>query len=327
MEYFALDTWRTPWAVCPDAVPTISRLMTGDLARRIEAALPRVRAEATSERRSGGTVAVIPLRGVITPRASLLSLLTGGGGLQEFRSQLREAVASEDVDKILLDIDSPGGSTALLTETAAEIRAAREVKPIVAIANTMAASAAYQLGSQANEMIVTPSGFVGSIGTYVVHEDFSGLNEKLGVQVTYISAGKYKVEGNPDEPLTDEAREYAQSVVDTHYGDFLSDVAEGRGTSAEEVRDGYGEGRVLTAQNALDAGMVDRVESYEHTLVRMTSAEAAEPAPALIGKELQRTPSAEGKQADNEPPNAPQVAEEEARRISRLQAEHPIHVP
>ena len=329
MEHFALDNWRTPWAVCPEVVPTLSRLLVGDLTK-IEAALTRTRAETPGESRSG-SVAVIPLRGVITPRASLLSLLTGGGGgLEEFRGRLRAVVASDDVDSVVLDIDSPGGSTSLIAETAAEIRAAREIKPIVAVANTMAASAAYWLGAQANEMVATPSGLVGSIGSYLVHEDVSGALEDAGVKVTHIFAGKYKTEGNPAEPLSDEARAYAQSVVDENYGDFLADVAKGRGATVATVRDSYGEGRVLTARNALEAGMVDRVESIEHTLARLTSPEPARPAPALIAEanQLERPPAAQEsdpEHADNERPNA--EAEEGARRIRQLSAEHPIHVP
>jgi signal peptide peptidase SppA len=207
---------------------------------------------------------VIPLTGVLTPRYSFLSyLFGGGGGLVDFRDAFREALNSPDVGAIVLDVDSPGGLIDLVPETAAEIRDARGTKPIVAVANTMAASGAYWIAAQADELVVTPSGSVGSIGVYMVHEDWSGFNEQQGIQPTYISAGKYKTEGNPDEPLSDEARADWQQEVDDLYAMFVADVAAGRGVTAEQVRDGYGEGRTLLADRALAAGMVDRVDTIE----------------------------------------------------------------
>jgi signal peptide peptidase SppA len=166
-------------------------------------------------------------------------------------------------------VDSPGGVTDLVPETAAEIRAARERKPITAVANTMAASAAYWLASQASEVVVTPSGWLGSIGVYMLHVDWSGNNAQIGVKPTYISAGKYKTEGNPEEPLSESAREHMQEDVDRFYSMFLSDVALGRGVDVETVRADFGEGRVLLAEPSLQAGMADRVETFEDAVARL----------------------------------------------------------
>jgi capsid assembly protease len=210
-------------------------------------------------------VAVIPLQGIITPRPSFLSLLFGygGGGLEGFRRRFRDALADEDVSAIVLDVHSPGGSVSLVPETAAELRAARGRKPIVTVCNTMAASAAYWIGAQADELVVTPSGFAGSIGVLLVHRDYSGMNADLGVAPTYITAGKYKAEANPDYPLGDEARAALQAEVDDFYRMFVDDVAAGRATTPAAVRAGYGEGRVLTAQPAVDADLVDRIATID----------------------------------------------------------------
>lgn len=218
----------------------------------------------------GGAVAVIPLRGIITPRPSFFSLLFGGGGgLMGFRQDLEEAADDDEVASILIDVDSPGGLVDLVPETAAVVRDVRARKPVVAVANTRAASAAYWLASQANEVAVTRSGDVGSIGVYLEHTDWSGWNEKEGLAVTYISAGEFKTEGNPDQPLSDDAREHLQEVVDESYGMFVGDVAAGRGVEESAVREGYGRGRVLSAQAALGEGMVDSVESFDQVLARM----------------------------------------------------------
>lgn len=277
------DARRQVWAVRADFWDSFARLVALDY-------LPVTGAQATDIRaatRSNGrppkrsAVAVVPLQGLITPKPSILSMLFGGGGgLQSFRESLAGAVADDDVDAIILDVDSPGGSTALVPETAAEIRAAREVKPVVAVANTDAGSAAYWLAAQADEVIATPSGMVGSVGAYIIHLDYSGMNEQLGIEPTYISAGRFKLEGNPDAALDDDAREHFQEVVDTAYGQFVGDLSAGRGVPEKTIRRGYGEGRMMTAQSALEAGLVDRIDTLEATAARLLSGDVSAPAGA-----------------------------------------------
>lgn len=221
-----------------------------------------------SGRRTG--VAVIPLRGVITPRASYFSLMLGGGyGLQGFRSAMRAAIADDEIGAVVIDVDSPGGSCALVTETAQELRSMRGAKPIVAVANTMCASAAYEIAVQADEVVVTPSGLVGSIGVYCVHIDWSAWNERFGIDPTYVYAGRYKVEANEDEPLSDDAHQALQKRVDELYAKFVTDVAKGRGVSPKAVRQGFGEGRVVGADEAVSLGMADRVGTFEETVTRL----------------------------------------------------------
>jgi signal peptide peptidase SppA len=153
-------------------------------------------------------------------------------------------------------------------EAAADIRAAREVKPVISSVNVDAGSAAYWLASQASEVSITPSGMAGSIGAFMLHLDFSGMNEKQGIEPTYVSAGRFKVEGNPDEPLSDEGEAYLQGIVDETFATFVRDVAEGRGITEKSVRQGFGEGRMVTAEPALEAGMVDRIETFEEAVAR-----------------------------------------------------------
>jgi capsid assembly protease len=216
-----------------------------------------------------GTVAVLPLQGVLMPRASLMTQYSGGTSVQDFVAALQAAVANENVGAVLIDINSPGGSTDMVPEAAQAIRDARGSKPIEAVANCDAASAAYWLGSQADSLSVTPSGMVGSVGVICCHQDFSGQLEQDGVKVTLIHAGRFKTEGNPYEPLTEAAQANLQATVDEYYGMFVGDVAQGRGVSKKAVIDGYGEGRMLTASAALDAGMVDRVETFDAAFARL----------------------------------------------------------
>jgi signal peptide peptidase SppA len=178
-------------------------------------------------------------------------------------------VADDSVGGILIDIDSPGGSVFGVQELANEIYQARSQKPVIAIANSLAASAAYWIGSSASELYVTPGGEVGSIGVFAAHQNRAKALEAQGVETTLISAGKYKVEGSPFGPLSDEAKAFMQTRIDAHYGAFTRDVARNLGTNVDAVRSGMGEGRTLGAQAAKAAGMVTGVMTFDQVLQKM----------------------------------------------------------
>src|SRR5208283_803764 len=117
-------------------------------------------------------------------------------------------------------------------------------------ADSLAASAAYWIGSAAGELSVSPSGEVGSIGILSVHADYSRAEDAAGVGVTIVSSGKYKTEGNEHEPLGDTARAALQDRVSAYGRMFIRAVARNRGASFADVHDGYGEGRVVGASDA-----------------------------------------------------------------------------
>ncbi len=231
------------------------------------------RRDAAASASGGGGVAVIPVFGVIAHRAHMVESISGPGGTstEKLSAKIDAAVASSDVGAIVLDIDSPGGAVPGTQELVDKVHAARAAKPIIAVANSLAASAAYHIGSAATELVMTPSGTVGSIGVLAVHQDRSAELAVKGHKLTMISAGRYKTEGNSSEPLSDEAREQIQAMVDQAYGVMLKSIARNRGISVEAVRSGYGEGRVFSAQDALARGMVDRVATLEETIARMAN--------------------------------------------------------
>lgn len=261
---------ETPWAILPGKLADImdfvafkaqgGELTAAQVRERLGAASDRPRAQ------SSGEVAVLPIVGTIAHRAGLLNEASGGTSVQGLMSQFRALVRDPDISAIVLDVDSPGGAVAGIDEFAAEIYRARGTKPIVAVANTVMASAAYWLGSAADEVVATPSALVGSIGVIGAHEDQTGLYEKMGVKVSLISAGKYKAENNPFEPLTDEGRAYLQTRVDESYGRFTRAVARQRSVPVDSVRNGYGEGRVVGADEAVKLGMVDRIATIDEVI-------------------------------------------------------------
>ena len=275
-EYLA-----TPWALMPErlnAVTAVIARWSGD-ARASDEVMRNIAADrnARDARRqssvsnSGGGIAVLPLYGIVTQRGNMVDDVSGPGtaSTQQFSNILRAALQDETVSQILIDIDSPGGSVYGVAELADEIVSARAKKPVVAIANSLAASAAYWIGCSASEFYVTPGGEVGSIGVWQAHQDYSKAMDEAGVKTTLISAGKFKVEGNPYAPLDEEAQGFMQSRVDDYYAAFTKAVAKGRGVPISQVRDGMGQGRVLGADAALASSMVDGIATFDDVVKKM----------------------------------------------------------
>ena len=228
---------------------------------------------AHSAPKSSGAVAVVPLHGIISHHIRQVQDISGPGGtsVEGFRKTLRAALSADEVGSVVIDIDSPGGSVEGVQELADEILSLRGDKPIVAVANALAASAAFWIGAAADEFSVIPSGQVGSIGVFAAHEDISQRLEDEGVKVTLVHAGKHKVEGNPFQPLGEEAEAHIQERVDATFEKFVAAVANGRGVDIKTVEKDFGQGRLVDADQALSSGMVDRIETLEQAINRMRS--------------------------------------------------------
>lgn len=256
-----IELLSRPWALMPDRIAEITasivRAMSG-----VEQFTSGPVEKSTRPKTKG--VAVIPIAGVITPRSDWW-----GTSVRTIRNEFRKALADDSVDSILLQVDSPGGSVFNVDELSQEIFEARGRKPVVAVADSLAASAAYYLASAADQLYMTPSGLVGSIGVYTAHVDWSQMLSNDGIKVTLISAGKYKVEGNPYEPLTDEARAAIQKDVDRYYSMFVGAVSRNRNVPKEAIPGGFGEGRVVGAGEAVAGGMVDGVRTFDQALTAM----------------------------------------------------------
>lgn len=218
--------------------------------------------------RKVGRVALIPLRGVIANRMSLMGDISGGTSNEALASAFQLAMRDEEVKAIVFDVDSPGGMVSGTDELSGMIAAARGVKPIIAHVNATAASAAYWSITGADEIVVAPSGSVGSIGILGVHDDVSQAMEKVGVRKTLISAGKFKTAGSPFAPLDDETRARMQARVNASYDRFVARVASNRRVAESRVRNGFGQGDMVDAEAAVAEGMADRVATLDETLQR-----------------------------------------------------------
>jgi signal peptide peptidase SppA len=237
-------------------------------------AISGVRAEAPRAiRATKGKVGVIPIYGPVAQRMTSEMEKAGGTPLDFVSAALDALLGNASVGAIVLRIDSPGGSVDGVQELADKIFAARAEKPIYAIADSCAASAALWLASAATMFISTPAGggyTVGSCGVYVLHVDESEALEKEGLKVTFISAGKYKTEMNSYGAPSEEAIAAVETMVAGIYDNFVGALARNRGDTPANVRANYGQGRMLTAEKALAVGMIDRVMSYETLIAKLT---------------------------------------------------------
>lgn len=258
-----------PWMITPDALKMMleifdahlsGTLTTDEIKARMAIVESRVGEQAT---RREGKIGVLNITGPIFPKANLMTEMSGATSVEQFRSDFRAMMSDDSVDSILLDVDSPGGFSDQIEEMAAEIRQARESKPVYSIANTAANSAAYYLASQATKMYATPSGQIGSIGTYMVHVDESRREQDAGIDKTIIKAGRFKA--LTEEALTSEGRAYLQEYVNEANERFISDVAEGRNLSVDDVRK-FADGRVFNAASAYNNRMIDGMRTFDQVV-------------------------------------------------------------
>lgn len=290
-ENIIARVYNQPHLIHPDKLEAIRRVVTARaLGLTVDAAsIAAARAERQAQQKdtrflaaagSGGatsvqrSVAVLPIMGTLAMRMDMMEEASGGASTEAIGRQFDALMKDDTVGCILLNVHSPGGEGFGITELANKIFNARGQKPVCAICNAEMASAALWLGLAANEVSITPSGWIGSLGVYLCHTDLSAQNEELGRKVTYISAGKYKTEMTDSQPLPADAQAYYQSMVDDIYDGFVTDVARFRGTSQANVKDNYGQGRMMRADQAMKCGMVDRVETFDDCLARLSGARA-----------------------------------------------------
>lgn len=266
-----LDIMTAPWMISREKLAEIRGIyqthMRGDKidTKAIESQL----AIAIGENKERGQydirngVAVIPIVGVISKELSLFSFFFDGVSTRGTALMIKDALADDEVESILLDIDSPGGTVDGTQELAELIYSSRGQKPIIAYTDGMMASAAYYIGAAADKIYISgdmPD--IGSIGVVMTHLDYSKSDEMYGYKETDIFAGKYKRITTGNRPLTEEGKEYLQDQVDYVYSIFVNDVAKYRGVSVEDAL-AMADGKIFIGRQALDAGLVDGVATYD----------------------------------------------------------------
>lgn len=202
--------------------------------------------------------AVVPIQGMIVPKMSGVRLCMQGTSMDRLTARMRELKGNGDVQNVVLDIHSGGGSALGVPEAAQAIKELAAVKPVTASINMIAGSAAYWLASAANKRFITQSGIAGSIGVYAIVANQAKRLEDEGIDARILRAGKFKAMPNGIEAFTDDDPGLAlvQQGVDRIYTEFTEVISTNLGISMSEAKE-LADGSTKTGKAAIDAGLAD----------------------------------------------------------------------
>lgn len=213
-------------------------------------------------------IAVIPIIGTLMHRPSWSYYYRSSANYLSIADMVLDAVTDSKIKAVLLEVDSHGGMAAGCLDLAESIQSMRGVKPIWASVNQTACSAGFALAGSVDRVEIAESAKAGSIGVMAVHWDYSKALEKWGEKVTYLYAGKHKIDGATTMPLTEQARKEFMASIEAEYERFCNVVAAGRGMDVNKVR--ATEAAVFRGKAAVDAGLADQVATFEETMMSIT---------------------------------------------------------
>lgn len=255
----------------------------------------------TERRRAGYVVrngiGIIGVHGPLMHRLLASDYPSGGPTTYaEIRRAFDTALDDDTVQQIVLDIDSPGGEVNGCFDLAEHLYQNRGKKPITAMVDEAAYSAAYLLASAAGRIVVPRTGGVGSVGVIATHVDQSAWNEKTGLRVTHVIAGARKADFSPHHPLTEEAVVRLQEMVNDNYQLFVATVARNRGMSKQAVIET--EAGIFAGKKAVAIGLADEVAAVDKTMARLARAKGGMIMPGTKAEQEQgaaaeATPAAE----------------------------------
>jgi len=204
-----------------------------------------------------GSTAVIPVSGPIFPKSNLMTAISGATSIEVLARDIDAAVHNDEISKIILDIDSPGGHVTGVNEMANMIREFSKEKEIIGYVSGTGASAAYWLASACSEIVVDATSRLGSIGVVVAYPKESGDTVEI---VNSASPNK-----RPDI-TTDEGKKVVVEQMDALADVFIASVANFRNTTVKKVMSDFGRGGILIGEHAVNVGMADRLGSFEQLL-------------------------------------------------------------
>lgn len=293
--------------------PDAEKLLPEPEASRFKGGYRRPSGESTRYTRISGDTALVSITGSLVNRGAWIGAYSGLTSYEGIGAQIDEIADDRSIRHVAIDIDSYGGEATGMDGLAAKIRALRRTKYVVAIVNDVAASAGYGIASAADEIVVSPTSIVGSIGVVMLHLDRSGELQSKGIRPTLIHAGAKKVDGNPFGPLPENVRADMQKDVMAFYDQFLAAVEAGRGKrrlSAEKAR--KTEADTFIGQEAISLGLADRMASLDEVLADLSRPNRAAGQRNQRGTKMDRS--------DLPAPNAGDVSETSL-RAARLDGE------
>jgi len=268
-----IDILTSPWAIVPEKLYEIQEIYSTHLRGEkidISAIEAKIGAAAQGDDEPYQVVnsmAVIPIQGVIAKHMNMFSRISGGVSTELVARDINSAAHDPDINGILLDIDSPGGTVDGTLELAQTVFQARAQKPVIAYTDGIMASAAYWIGSAAERVFISgDTVHVGSIGVVATHVDYSAYEKRVGIKTTEIYAGKYKRIASEHKPLSKEGKQTIQDRVDYIYSVFVDAVATQRGQTPEAVLEKMADGRLFIGRQAIAARLVDGVSTIDRLI-------------------------------------------------------------
>ena len=261
LPYLASRLYGTPLLVARPKLEIILGVVARKLAGDTLATPPPANVDAgmTGGLQNLEGIAVIPVLGTLVRRSSYIGAASGLTSYHDIEAMAEAAFADPMVKAVLLEIDSSGGEAGGVFDLAQRLRALSQTsgKPLWAIADEAALSAAYAIACAADRLWLTRTAEVGSIGVVAVHVDESVADAKAGMSYTFLHAGAHKVDGHPHAPLPAPVAADIQADIEQLHTQFISLVAGFRRLTPEAIRDT--EARVYRGEAALQAGLADQI--------------------------------------------------------------------
>jgi len=214
-------------------------------------------------------VGTVKVHGSLTSTDSPWNALFGMTSYNEIRNGIIEAIENEDVTRIILDVDTPGGDAKGVSDLSDFITVARQHKSIDSFISGSAFSAGYWIASATDKLYGPKMSESGSIGVIAVLMNYSKAMKDAGYEVTVFRGGKYKALGNPYEKLTDTAKKIYQKKIDAMEGFFLDAVSENRSIPRNKVKSQVGEGLTFFAEESVQNGLMDEVITFDQFFNRL----------------------------------------------------------
>ena len=286
LPYLASRLYGTPLLVARPKLEIILGVVARKLAGDTLATPPPANVDAgmTGGLQNLEGIAVIPVLGTLVRRSSYIGAASGLTSYHDIESMADQAFSDPMVKAVLLEIDSSGGEAGGVFDLAQRLRALSQTsgKPLWAIADEAALSAAYAIACTADRLWLTRTAEVGSIGVVAVHVDESVADAKAGMSYTFLHAGAHKVDGHPHAPLPAPVAADIQADIEQLHTQFISLVAGFRRLTPEAIRDT--EARVYRGEAALQAGLADQIGTRAEAITALQRQLAMSAGRSLVNK-------------------------------------------
>lgn len=299
-----------PWAITETALHTILEVAAreNEAPEAVAAKLGRQLQNSYNATERDG-VAIIPVTGPLFRYANIFTAISGASSYELIARDFMSALENPQITSIILDIDSPGGEVNGVSELASMIFDARGTKPVIAYASGDAASGAYWIASAADEIVVSETSALGSIGVVGIYRGKSAKESTETVEIVSSQSPHKRL-----DPMSDDGRAKLQTRIDSMADVFVSTIARNRSVTPDHVLEHYGGGDVMIGANAVNAGLADRIGSLERLIIELSSPKT--PSPPIEGFFSSTQPKKEKK-----PMNLEQLKTDHPDLVASLHAE------